>query len=108
MNCLKMDDIKLGIMDRLVQAGYIQEHQTNYVKWSKGHSDCAWFAKHTIRTTINNEASAIIRSIAGAPNGSVPELQQGKFESWYTDGQNSGDSLLNCQASPDADPSLKS
>jgi hypothetical protein len=75
MNDLKMADIKLRIMDRLIQAGYLPEQQDSYVKWSRGRADCAWFAKHVIRTTINNEASAIIRRIAGAPNGSVSELQ---------------------------------
>ena len=91
MNDLKMADIKLRIMDRLIQAGYLPEQQDSYVKWSRGPADCAWFAKHVIRTTVNNEASAIIRRIAGAPNGSVSELQKGEFDSWYTDGHRSGD-----------------
>ena len=86
MNCLKMEDIKLRIMDRLIKAGYLPEQQKSYVKWSKSRADCAWFAKHEIRTTINNEASAIIRRIAGAPNGDAFESQQGKIDSWYTDG----------------------
>ena len=89
MNDLKMADIKLGIMDRLIRAGYLPEQQARYVKWSRGRADCAWFAKHVIRTTANSEASAIIRRIAGAPNGSVSELQKGKFDSWYTDGYRS-------------------
>ena len=86
MNCLKMDDIKLSIMDRLIQAGYFPEQQNSYVKWSKGHADCAWFAKHVIRTTINSEASEIIRRIAGAPNGNGSASQKVRFDSWYTDG----------------------
>ena len=86
MNCLKMDNIKLRIMDRLIQAGYQPEQQKSYVKWSKSRNDCAWFAKHEIRTTINNEASAIIRRIAGAPNGDASESQHGEIQAWYTDG----------------------
>ena len=86
MSDLKMADIKLKIMDRLIRAGYLPEQQASYVKWSKGCADCVWFANHMIRTTGNNEASAIIRRIAGAPNGSVSELQKGQFDSWYTDG----------------------
>lgn len=86
MNHLKMADIKLIIMDKLIQAGYLPEHQDCYVKWSKGRGDCAWFSKQVIRATINNEASAIIRRIAGTPNGSVSEAQQGNYDSWYTDG----------------------
>jgi len=89
MNCLKMEDIKLGIMDSLIQAGYLPVRESSYVKWSKGRANCACLSKHVIRTTINSEASEIIRRIAGAPNGSVSELQQDKFDSWYTDGYRS-------------------
>ena len=88
---LKMDDIRLGIMDRLVQAGYSPEQQSCCVKWSKDSADCAWISRHVIRTTINGEASAIIRGFIGAPNGSAAELQQDKFDSWYTDGYKSSD-----------------
>ena len=105
MNCLKMADIKLRIMDRLIQAGYLPVQQNSYVKWSKSHTDCAWFSEHAIRTTINNEASAIIRRIAGAPNGDASESSQGKIEAWYTDGyrsrgtaDNYGDSLLSSES----------
>ncbi len=91
MNCLKMDDIKFMIMDRLVQAGYLPEQQNSYVMWSKGRSNCAYLSKHIIRTTINSEASAIIRRVAGPPNGSASEVQQDKFESWYTDGYRCSD-----------------
>jgi hypothetical protein len=86
MSCLKMADIKVRIMDRLLQAGYLPVQQDSYVKWSKSYIDCAWFSEHTIQTTINNEASEIIRRIAGAPNGDASESQQGKIEAWYTDG----------------------
>ena len=86
MSCLKMHVIKLRIMDSLVQAGYSPEQQDSYVKWSKGRADCAWIAGHEIRANINSEASAIIHSIAGTPNGNDLESQKGKYDSWYTDG----------------------
>ena len=105
MSCLKMADIKVRIMDRLLQAGYLPEQQKSYVKWSKSPTDCVWFAKHAIRTTINSEASEIIRRIAGAPNGDASESPNGKVEAWYTDGykrrstaDSYGDSLLSSES----------
>ncbi len=89
MNYLKMEDIKVRIMDGLIQAGFTPVRESSYVKWSKGRSNFACLSNHLIRTTINSEASGIIRRIAGAPNGSAAELQQGKFDSWYTDGYKS-------------------
>lgn len=86
MNCLKMEDIKLVIIDSLIQAGYTPVREPSYVKWSKGRANCACLSTHLIRTTVNSEASEIIRRIAGAPNGSDSESQQGKLDSWYTDG----------------------
>ena len=86
MSGLKMEDIKLRIMDRLVQAGYFPEQRKSHVKWTKSHTDCAWFAKHEIRTTINTEAAAIVRRIAGAPNGNVSGPQKDQYDSWCTDG----------------------
>ena len=89
MSGLKMEDIKLKIMDRLLQAGYFPEQRKSYVKWSKSRTDCAWLAKHEIRTTINSEAAAIIRLVAGAPNGNVSGPQKDKYDSWFTDGYES-------------------
>jgi hypothetical protein len=89
MNCLKMEDIKLKIMDRLLQAGYFPEQQNSHVKWSKSRTDCAWFATHEIRTALNGEASAIIHRIAGAPNGNVSESHKDIYDSWFTDGYES-------------------
>ena len=86
MSCLKMNVIKLRIMDRLVQAGYSPEQQDSHVKWSKGHANCAWFAKDVIQANINSEASAIIHRVAGAPNGNDSVSQKGEYDSWYTDG----------------------
>jgi hypothetical protein len=80
-----MANIKLKIMDRLVQHGYKPEQEGSYVKWSRSDSDCAWIATHVIRTTRNNTASAIIRSIAGAPNENVSRAVQDKYDTWYTD-----------------------
>ena len=89
MNFLKMEDIKLRIMDSLLQAGFSPVQESGYVKWSKGRNNFACLSKHLIRTTINSEASEIIRRVAGAPNGGAAELQQGNFDSWYTDGYKS-------------------
>jgi hypothetical protein len=91
VSCLKKANIKPKIMGELTQVGHLPEQQAFYVKWSKGRGDGAWFSKRVIRTTTNKEASEIVRGIAGAPNGSVSEAQQGKYDSWYTDGYRGGD-----------------
>ena len=81
-----MAQVKLPIMDRLIQAGYLPVHGGPYVKWTRGHCDNVWFAKHVIQANSNNKGSAIIRLIAGEPNGSVSKDPQGTQEIWYTDG----------------------
>ena len=81
-----MAQVKLPIMDRLIQAGYLPVHRGPYVKWTKGHCDNVWFAKQVIQANSNNKGSAIIRLIAGEPYSSVSKGPQGTQEVWYTDG----------------------
>ena len=86
MTGIKMDEIKPKILRKLEDAGYKFVQQQCYEKWIKGRNDCVWFSKQVARATKGNEGSLIIQSIAGQMNGSVSENQQGKFDSWYTDG----------------------
>lgn len=86
MNKIKMAQIKLPIMDRLVQAGYIPVKRGRYVRWSRGRCDNVWFAKQVIHANSNNKGSTIVRTIAGEPNGNAPKDQQGIKDVWYTDG----------------------
>ena len=81
-----MAEIKLPIMDRLIQAGYWPVHGKHHVKWTRGHSDNVWFAKQVIQASSNNKGSAIIRLIAGGPNGGVSTDPRGTQDVWYTDG----------------------
>jgi hypothetical protein len=83
---LKMAEIKLPIMDRLIQAGYLPVHRGLHVRWTRGHYDNVWFAKQMIQANSNNKGSAIIKHIAGEPNGNVSTDPQGTQELWYTDG----------------------
>jgi hypothetical protein len=80
-----MAEIKLPIMDRLIQAGYLPVRRRLYVKWTRGHSDNVWFAKRAIQANSNNKGSAIIRLIAGEPHGSVSTDPRSTREVWYTD-----------------------
>jgi hypothetical protein len=89
MNQLEMHMIRPRITARLKAAGYLPTRQSSYKKWSRGRGDNVWFGKRQIRTNLGNEGASIIRDIAGAPNGSVCAAQQGKFDSWYTDGYKS-------------------
>jgi len=86
MSKIKMAEIRLPIMDRLVQAGYIPVKRGRYVRWSRGRYDNVWFTKQVIQANSNNKGSAIIKTIAGEPNGSDPEDRQGMQDVWYTDG----------------------
>ncbi len=81
-----MAQVKLPIMDRLIQAGYWPVHRGLYVKWTRGRSDNVWFSKQVIQANSNNKGSAIIRLIAGEPYDSVSEDPQGTQDVWYTDG----------------------
>ena len=81
-----MAKIKLPIMDRLIKAGYFPVHGRRHVKWTRGYRDNVWFAKQVIQANSNNQGSAIIRLIAGEPNGNAPKDQQGIKDVWYTDG----------------------
>jgi hypothetical protein len=83
---MKMAQVKLPIMDRLIQAGYWPVRRGLYVKWTRGHSDNVWFAKQVIQANSNNKGSAIIRLIAGEPNDYVSKEPQGTQDVWYTDG----------------------
>ncbi len=86
---LHMHEIKPRIVAALTQAGYTRVQQTSYVKWTKGRGQNVWFAQQVVRTNHNTDAAAIVRKVAGAPQGSVSEAQQGRFDSWYTDGYRS-------------------
>jgi len=86
VNKLKMAKIKLPIMDRLIKAGYFPVHGRRHVKWTRGYRDNVWFAKQVIQANSNNQGSAIIRLIAGEPNGSAFKEPQGTQDVWYTDG----------------------
>jgi hypothetical protein len=81
-----MAEIKLPIMDKLIQAGYSPVRRGHHVKWTRGYRDNVWFAKRVIQANSNNKGSAIIRLIAGEPNGTVSKEPQGKQNVWYTDG----------------------
>lgn len=73
-------------MDRLIKAGYFPVHGGHHVKWTRGYRDNVWFAKRVIQANSKNKGSAIIRLIAGEPNGSVSKESQGMQDVWYTDG----------------------
>jgi hypothetical protein len=86
MSKIKMAEIRLPIMDRLVQAGYLPVKRGRYVRWSRGRYDNVWFTKQVIQANSNKTGSAIVRTIASEPDGSVPEDRQGMQDVWYTDG----------------------
>ena len=85
----QMEDIRPRIELALEYAGYVFLQQSAYGKWSKGRGQNVWFSKQVVRTNIKTQGSEIVKAIAGAPNGSVSEAQQGSFDSWYTDGYTS-------------------
>ena len=92
-----MAEIKLPIMDRLVQAGYFPVQRGRYVRWSRGRGDNVWFAKQVIHANSNHRGSAIVRAIAGEPDGSFSKGPQCTQDIWYTDGyrgQKYGNDLL--------------
>jgi len=81
-----MTEIKLPIMDRLIQAGYLPVHRGLCVKWTRGYYDNVWFAEQVIRANSNNKGSVIIRLIAGEPDVSASKELQSTQDVWYTDG----------------------
>jgi len=89
MSDLIMHEIKPKIVNALEADGYKFIQQQSYQKWTKGRNNNVWFSKQIIRATKNIEGAKIVKNIAGVPNGSVSEEQQGKFDCWYTDGYKS-------------------
>ena len=81
-----MTRIKLPIMDRLLQAGYLPVQRGHYVEWTRGNSDSVWFARKKIQASSNNSGSKIIRRLAGKPNIRLSDNLHGTQEVWYTDG----------------------
>ena len=86
MSYLEMHSIKPKVVRELEAAGYKFVQQQSYQKWTTGRNNCVWISKNIIRATKNIEGAEIIKKIAGVPNGSVSEAQQGKYDCWYTDG----------------------
>ena len=84
-----MHGVKNKIVHELEATGYKFVQQQSYQIWTKGRNNNVWFSKRIIRATKNVEGSEIVQRIAGIPNGSVSEDQQGKFDCWYTDGYRS-------------------
>ena len=89
MHHLQMKTIKPKIVEVLEAAGYKFIQQQCSEKWTRDRNNCVWFSKQVVRATSNTNSSDIIRGVAGVANGSVSKAQQGKFDSWYTDGYRS-------------------
>ena len=81
-----MTRIKLPIMDRLLQVGYLPVQRGRYVEWNRGNSDSVWFARREIQASSNSLGSEIIRRLAGKPDNRFSDNQYGLQDVWYTDG----------------------
>jgi hypothetical protein len=81
-----MARIKLPIMDRLLQVGYLPVQQGHYVEWTRGFSDSVWFARREIQASPNSLGSEIIRRLVGKPDICFSDNQHGTQDIWYTDG----------------------
>ena len=85
----QMQDIKPRIEDALNCAGYEHRISGNRDKWHRARADNVWFDQQVVRADKGTQGAAIVRAIAGKPNGSATEEQQDRFDSWYTDGYRS-------------------
>jgi len=83
---LKMIEIQPRIEAALKGAGYTYVQQSAYGKRTNGRAQNVWISKQVVRAGVNTRGAEIVRGIAGVPNGSVGEAQQGNYDSWYTDG----------------------
>ncbi len=83
---LRMSDIKPCLVEALTHAGYVRVQQSAYDKWTKGRGENVWIHLNVVRANGNTPGAELVRSVAGMPNGSVSEAQQGTQDSWYTDG----------------------
>ena len=81
-----MTRIKLPIMDRLLQVGYLPVQRGRYVEWTRGNSDSVWFTRKEIQANSNSLGSEIIRRLAGKPDIQLSDNQHGTQDVWYTDG----------------------
>ncbi len=89
MHHLQIKTIKPKIVGVLGAAGYKFIQQQCYERWTRDRNNCVWFSKQVVRATSNTISSDIIRGVAGVADRSVSEAQQGKYDSWYTDGYRS-------------------
>jgi hypothetical protein len=80
-----MARMKLPIMDRLLQVGYLPVQRGRYVEWTRGNGDSVWFARKEIRASSSSLGSEIIGRLAGKPDIRLSDNQQGTQDVWYAD-----------------------
>ncbi len=82
-----MTDIKPKIVAALEAAGYTLVQLKSKQKYHKARCNNVWFDRRRVmRADVGTEGAEICRRIAGEPNGGCTIEQQGRFDSWFTDG----------------------